>query len=178
MIATTHLVSRDHGRASRQQRPYWPDVPATVDPEAAHPRAVEMAEAMREGACTFRELLGRGFTGAEITEHYPDAKALAASLSVRQVFPGADLLADLVAKAKAAIVGHQPMPAGAGDSQALFLAWSRYCAARAAYVVDPWADQRERCIRLLRGYLKDAGAFPAVIDRVAREVERLLEARH
>lgn len=177
-LPASALAPAAHGRASRQHRPYWPDVPTTVDADAMHPRAVEMAEAMREGVCTFRDLIGRGFTGSEITEHLPDAKALAASLSVRQALPGADLPAEMLAKARAAIVGQQPMPVGAADTQALFLAWSRYCAARAAHVLDPWPSQRERCIALLRAYLKDAGLAPAVTDRIAREVERSIEGRH
>lgn len=177
-MTATDTPARGHGRVSRQVRPQWPDVPATVDPDAAHPRAVQMAEAMREGSCTFRDLIGSGFTSAEITEHYPEAKALAASLSVRQVSPGADLLADMAVKAKAAIVSHKPMPKGTADTQALYLAWGRYCAARNAHVVDPWAGQRERCLDLLRAYFQATTAGPAVTEHVVRAVAEVLEARH
>lgn len=158
--------------------PAWPDAPATVDPAKAHPRAVEMAEALREGVATFTEILARGFSGAEIVEHFADAKALAEKLSSRQVFPGADLVPEMVAKAKAAIVNQPPMPAGARDNQVLFMSWGRYCAARNAFLVDPWDSQRERCADLLRAYFRLTPLQPALIDRVVRAAVASMETLH
>lgn len=158
--------------------PAWPDAPATVDPDKAHPRAAEMAEALREGVSTFTDLLGRGFSGSEIVEHFPDAKALATKLSSRQVFPGADLVPEMVAKAKAAIVNQPPMPAGTRDTQVLFLAWGRYCAARNAFLVDPWDSQRERCADLLRAFFRLTPLQPGLVDRVVRAAVASMETRH
>jgi hypothetical protein len=159
-------------------RPQWPDAPVTVDREAMHPRAVELAEAMREGLGTFRDLVGAGFTAAEITEFHAEARALATSLAARQVSPGADLLAEMVTKARAAIAAHRPMPKGATETQALFVAWGRYCAARAAYLLDPWDGQRERCLDLLRAYFRATPAGEAVTGHVVRAVAETMGARH
>lgn len=169
---------RRAGRFSGQTRADWPDTVLTVDPDSMHPRAVEMADARREGVTTFRGLIGAGFTTAEITEFHAEAKALASSLSVRQVSPGADLLAEMVAKARAAIASHRPMPKGATETQALFVAWGRYCAARSAYVIDPWDGQRERCLDLLRAYFRATPAGEAVTDHVVRAVAETMGARH
>ena len=88
-----------------------------------------------------------------------------------------DLLADMAVKAKAAIVNHKPMPKGTADTQALYLAWGRYCAARNAHVVDPWAGQRERCLDLLRAYFQATTAGPAVTEHVGRAVAEVLGGR-
>lgn len=172
-----NLSPVQRGRAT-QPRPHWPDVPATVDSDAAHPRAVEMAEAMREGRATFKELIGAGFTSAEIIEFHKEAEAIAMERATRQVSPGADLLSEMIVKAKAAIVNHMPMPKDAVESQSLYLAWGRYCAARNAHVVDPWSGQRERCIEMLRAYFRLTPAGPATTDHVVRAVAETLEARH
>lgn len=168
------MPERPAGRFTGQTRPDWPDTVLAVDPDAMHPRAVEMAEAMREGVATFRGLIGAGFTAAEIAEFHAEAKVLATGLSVRQVSPGADLLAEMVAKAKAAIKNHRPMPKGATETQALFVAWERYCLARNAYVLDQWGGQRERCLDLLRAYFRTTPAGEAVTDHVVRAVAETL----
>jgi len=172
------MNDRPAGRFTSQTRPQWPDAPITVDRETMHPRAVELAEALREGPATFRDLLGAGFTAAEITEFFAEAAALAASLRSRQVSPGADLLAEMVAKARAAVPSHRPMPKGAVETQALFVAWGRYCAARAAFVLDPWDGQRERCLDLLRAYFRATPAGEAVTGHVVRGVAEIMGARH
>lgn len=155
--------------------PGFPDTAPEVDAERMHPRAVEMASAFREGTTTFAALIGAGFTTAEITEFHVEAKALATSLSSRQVSPGADLLSDMVMKAKAAISSHRPMPKGARETQALYVAWERYCAARNAYLLDCWDGQRERCLSLLRAYFRATPAGAAVTDHVVRAVAAQLE---
>ena len=175
-IAVTQ--SRQAGRFTAEPRPDWPDAALTVDPERMHPRAVAMAEAFREGATTFKAIIGAGFTAAEIIEFRDDAEALAKHLSVRQVSPGADLMAEMVAKAKAAIANRLPMPKGATETQALFVAWGRYCAARAAHTLDPWEGQRERCLTLLRAYFRATPAGPAVAEHVVRAVAETMGARH
>lgn len=165
---------RATGRPSSQSRPEWPDVPHTLDAEAMHPRAVEMAQSMREGADTFRGLIGAGFTHAEITEFHREAKALATSMSTVQRSPGGDLLSDLVTKAQVAAEHQRPMPRGTTETQALLIAWSCYCRARNAFVLDPWPSQRERCLVLLAGYMRQTAAGAAVTKHVIDAVDQKL----
>lgn len=172
------LPARSFGRASAQLRPEWPDTPLTVDPDTMHPRAVELADALRDGITTFRGLIGAGFTCAEIAEFHPEARALASAKSVRQVSPGADRLSDMVAKANAAIANRLPLPKGGSETQAAVLAWSRYCAARAAFTLDPWPSQRERCLDLLRGFFRTTPAGEAVTCHVVSEVGQVMRVQH
>lgn len=157
-------------RSSHQIRPQWPEPVMPTDPDVMHPRAVAMAEAMREGATTFRGLIAAGFTAAEITEFHREAEALATARADRQVSPGADLLAEMTAKACAAIHNRRPMPKGTTETQALFVAWGRYCAARAAMVVDPWDGQRERCLSLLSAYFRLTPAGETIAGYVVAAV--------
>lgn len=170
--------ARAHGRATTQTRPDWPDLPLTIDPDTAHPRAVEMAQAMRAGATTFRDLTGEGFTAAEIVEHKDEAKALATQLSQRQLSPGADRLSEMIAKAGAAIPNRMPMPKGATETQAMVIAWNRYCIARHAFKLDGWAGQRERCIDLLRAYFGRTPAGEAVTGHVVNEAAAAMRVSH
>lgn len=172
------MSARPTSRFSAQPRPDWPDTPLTVDPDAMHPRAVEMAQAMREGLHTFRDLIGAGYTTAEIAEFKDEAKALATSLSTRQASPGADRLSEMVAKATAAIANRMPLPKGASETQKAYLAWNRYCAAVAAFRLDPWPAQRERCLDLLRTYFSATPAGPAVTGYVVGETASSMGARH
>jgi hypothetical protein len=145
-----------------------------IDPDALdtpHPRAVEMAEAMREGANTFRLITGRGFSAAEIIEYGQEAQRLAREAFVQQITPRADLMSDMAIKARDAIPNRMPLPKGTVDNQSLALAWGIYCMARSAYKLDAWPGQRERCLSLLTAYFRKTTAGPAVtrhiIDAVA-----------
>lgn len=148
-------------RPSSQIRAVFPEMD-----EAPHPRASEMAEAMREfsalgnGGPTFRDLIRGGFTSAEITEHHRQAERIANERGTRQVTPEADRMAELVAKAISPMPNRLPLPAGIDETQVLFLAWGQYCMARSAHVLDPWSGQRERCLDRLRDYLNRLPLHP------------------
>lgn len=162
-------------RSSAQPRPLWPDAPATIDPEAMHPRAVEMAERMREGATTFRELTGAGFSAAEIDRFAADARAHAQALAERQAEPGGDLMSEMADKARAAIPMYPPMPMGTPATQAMLIGWRGYCSAVAAYALDPHAAQHARCLSLLEAWFRrHTPVGPAVIRHVVGEAESML----
>lgn len=165
-------------RPSSQIRAQWPETVLPADPDTMHPRAVEMAQAMREGHSSFRQLIGEGFTCSEITEHFKEAQALAQALSVKQVLPGADLPSEMIEKAKAAIQNQPPKHKGTTESQASYLAWSRYCEARNALVIDNWPGQRQRCMDLLEAYFRTTTAGPAITNYVLCAIRPTLETRH
>ncbi len=152
---------RDFGRASAQSR--------AIDPFAAeppHPRAAEMADRMREaagtfGGVTYADLIAAGFTSAEIIEHEAVARALFGATFVRQVAPLGDRVPDFVAKAIAAAAHRMPCTAGEMPTNRRQAAWDLYCRARAAWKLDPWLSQSERCLALLDAFLR---LFP-LLDR-------------
>lgn len=165
-------------RFTAAARPLWPDAPHTIDPEAMHPRAVEMAQAMREGVATWRDLRGAGFSEAELTLFAADARSLATTLSARQARPGGDLLAEMAAKAGAAIASQPPLARGASPTQAACVAWGAYCRAVAAYRLDPWPPARERCLSLLSAWLERHAALgPARVRHVADSAAKALDRR-
>lgn len=155
--------------------------PDQFDPTAGvHPRCVEMAEFMREHpGCQFRDLRRADFTCQEITAFAEEAMSLAAKLYHKQIAPRGDLLADMKLKAREAVQNFQPLPRGTADSQALYVAWGAYCAARAAFALDPAGNdaQRERCIARLEAYFRLTAAGPAVAREIVGEVEDLLAGR-
>lgn len=165
-------------RFSTDARPLWPDAPHTIDPEAMHPRAVEMAQMMREGKATFRDLCGEGFSPAEIKRFAADAKSLATTLSSRQVEPGGDLLSEMCDKACTAMYSQPPVPRGSKETQAFALAWARYCKAVAAHRIDPHAAQRERCLSLLETFFtRHTEARPAIVRYVVDAAGQALDRR-
>jgi hypothetical protein len=153
-------------RRSQQARPVWPE--GEVD--AAHPRCAEMAEAMREGYVTFKDLLGQGFKPDEITEFFAQAGNVARDRIVRQVAPRCDMIADVIDKAKMAMPNRPPLPRGITETQAVLTAWNGYCQARVALTFDPWSSQRERCLRLLRAYLDRSELFAQMKDEIVNAV--------
>jgi hypothetical protein len=165
-------------RFTPEARPQWPDAPHTLDPDLMHPRAIEMAQAMREGATRYNELAGAGFSPQEISRFAADARSLARTLSTRQVDPGGDLLSEMVDKAKAAAHWQMPLPRGTSETQALALAWAAYCKAMAAHVMDPWPTQRERCVALLEGFFARTNAGPAVTRHVVTAITETLARVH
>lgn len=165
-------------RFSPEPRPLWPDAPHTIDPEAMHPRAVEMAQAMREGRVLFRDLVGAGFSPREIKRFAADAKSLATTLSTRQVQPGGDLLSEMIDKAAAAIANQPALPRGTTETQAQALAWALYCRAVAAHRIDPHPGQHERCLALLEKYLmRHTPAGPAIRLEVITAADKALDRR-
>ncbi|TPK15202.1 hypothetical protein FJ872_19600 [Mesorhizobium sp. B2-5-9] len=166
----------DHAgyRSSAQMRPVLPD-----DGGEAHPRCREMAEAMRDllssgGGVRFVDLIRADFTSAEIVEFKEAAAKLATELSTRQVSIRPDLLADIIDKARNALPNRLPLPRDTTETQTLVIAWGKYCAARAALLMDPWASQRERCIAILSAYLDKLPLFPTIRKAVLAAVEETL----
>jgi hypothetical protein len=148
-------------RPSSQIRAVFPEMD-----ETPHPRANDMAEAMRDftalgnGGPTFRDLIAAGFTSAEIAEHNRIAQQLATERGTKQVTIEGDRMADLVAKSVAPLPNCLPLPAGVAETQALYMMWGQYCAARGAYLLDTWTGQRERCLEKLRDYLNRLPLHP------------------
>lgn len=152
MHAETH-------RASAQVRTIYP-FPA----DEPHPRAAALAETMRDifslgNGVGFRDLLGAGFTSAEIIEHHAAAEKLATELSEKRVSPPPDMMAEIRAKAQAPVPNDPPAPRRTVVTQALFVAWRKYCASRSALAFDPWDGQRERCLDLLGSALDHCDMF-------------------
>lgn len=165
----------DAYRASAQTRAAHP-----FPPEAPHPRAVELAEAMRDifalgHGVGFKDLIRAGFTSAEIAEHHRAAETLANSQATRQITTPPDLLADMIAKARAPMPNDPPLPQRVGETQAHYLAWGHYCAARQAMVLDPWPGQRERCAELLMAYLEKLPLFPRERKTILREATKAMQ---
>lgn len=161
-------------RSSRQLRPVLPEADG-----AHHPRCLEMAEAMRDlfaahGGVRFRDLIGAGFTWAELTEYHDEAGRLAGEASVRQISPRADALEDVVLKAREAIPNRPALPRGIEETQDTLVRWGRYCMARSALLLDPWPSQRERCLALLRAYLDRSAMFSPSKDVVVAKVAETL----
>lgn len=157
--------------------------PRHVDPDmegAPHARAVEMADAMLDIAAlgqgvAFKDLIGAGFTSAEIIEHHETATKLANKRAVYRTHQEPDRLADMVEKARAPMPHKLPLPKGTQENQALVLAWGRYCAARSAYLIDTWPGQREHCLDLLTDYLGRLPLFPKERKTILRAVIEVLQ---
>lgn len=165
----------DYHRSSSQTRPILPeDVAGEV-----HPRCREMAEALRElngasGGVRFADLIRAGFTSAEIVEFKEGAAKLATELSTKHVSVRPDLLADIIEKSRNAFPNRQPLPRDTRETQALVVAWGRYCAARQALIIDPWPSQRERCLTILESYLHRLPIFEASRKAIVKAVEETL----
>lgn len=164
----------DHHRPSPQTRPVFPE-----DANDTHPRCLEMADAMRElfavgGGVRSKDLIGAGFSWAEIVEFREAAAALASLSSVRQINARPDLMADIIEKARVPLPNRPPLPRDTKETQALLVAWGTYCTARAALVLDPWTGQRERCLKVLSAYLDRLPLFPSNRDTVMRAIEQAL----
>lgn len=141
----------------------------TADP--VHPRAVEMAERMREaagafGAATYADLIAAGFTSEEIVDHEQIAKALATALFTRPAEPERDRLQDVIVKVIASASHAMPRMAGVEVEPGATAAWGAFCAARAALKIDPWTSQRERCLTLLDRFLSHLPILPREKNRV------------
>lgn len=164
-----------HRRPSAQARPAHP-FPA----EEPHPRAMKLAQTMRDifalgQGVSFKDLIRAGFTAAELIEHGRAAEALGNQLSEKQTTIAPDLLADMVAKARAPMPNDPPMPQHVGETQALYLAWGYYCAARQALRLDPWPGQRERCADVLMAYLQRLPLFPRERKTILREAAKAMQ---
>lgn len=150
---------------------------------APHPRAEELAETMRDiyalgHGCGFRDLIGAGFTAAEIAEHAAEAERIATLRGTRHLAPSPDLLADIARKAAAPMPNDPPLPAGSPrETQALFVAWGHYCQSRMALALDPWPGQRERCMDQLLAYLERLPLLPRDRKHVLRKAGEALQPK-
>ncbi|MCR5941081.1 hypothetical protein FG152_09630 [Ochrobactrum sp. XJ1] len=146
---------------------------------APHLRAMEMAKAMQDiaassGAATFKDLIRAGFTSAEIIEFGTQAQHLAAEWKSESRKPVHDNLADMVMKVRQPVPNRPPMTDNLITSTPFFEAWGRYCASRAALMLDPWAPQRERCICVLQEFLNFLPLLPAERARLTTAAEQTL----
>lgn len=121
------------------------------------PRAAAMAEIMREilfrdGNVTEQALVAEGFTAGEIVE-YADEARRHARLTITVHGEGFDRLPAITAKAIDAVSYVMPVTAGVKDTAMAGVAWRAYCTAIAAYRLDPWVSQSERCLHLLQTFL-------------------------
>lgn len=171
------MEAQPYHRPSRQMRQVNPDHAGEV-----HMRCAEMAETMRDlfasgGGVRSKDLIGAGFTWAEVLEYREQAAKIAAQASVRHVHMRPDALEDVIQKAREAIANKPALPRGTEETQATIIAWNNYCRARQALTLDPWSSQRERCLTILRIYLDRTEIFEpskcTVIEAVAASLPKV-----
>lgn len=146
---------------------------------APHRRAVEMAKTMQDiaaanGAAVFMDLIRAGFTSAEIIEFGAQAQNLAAEWKSESRKAPHDNLADMMLKVRQPLPNRPPMTEHFVTSPDYFEAWGRYCASRAALLLDPWAPQRERCICVLQAFLNFLPLLPAERARLTLAADQTL----
>lgn len=170
-----------HTAHALTKRPVYPS--RTADPRGAettpHLRAIEMARAMQDiaashGAATFLDLTRAGFTSAEIIEFAIQAQNLAAEWKSESRKGAFDNIEDMAMKVREPMPNRPPMTENFLTSSAFFEAWGRYCAGRAALMLDPWAAQRERCIVHLGHFLNMLPLLPAERARLMQAAEKTL----
>lgn len=146
-------------------------------PEAAgkirDARAIELAEAIAEIAgcgngATESDLSVLGFSVGEIIAHLPEAKLILAETFVRELAPSGDRMQQIIEKALASAVHLMPVTGGLdGPSQDIArIEWQRYCQARAAFKLDPWWSQSERCLNALKVFLRKLPLMEKEANRV------------
>ena len=146
---------------------------------AVHIRAVEMARTMQDiaassGAATFRDLTGAGFTASEILEFGIQAQNLASEWKSESRKSAYDNIEDMAMKVREPAPNRPPMTENFLTSSSFFEAWGRYCAGRAALMLDPWAAQRERCIVHLGLFLNMLPLLPVERGRLMQAAEKTL----
>ena len=90
---------------------------------------------------------------------------------VREISPPGDRLPQIIEKAVASAAHIMPRTAGldADSEEAAEKIWRKYCAARAAFKLDPWWSQSERCLALLESFLRK-------LPLIEREANRVIYA--
>lgn len=134
------------------------------------PRLAAMAEAMRElrwspEGATEQALVGRGFSMAEILEYAVEAAALAASTSQADALRF-DRVPDILQKAVAAMPHGWPRLASHEPDAEAIARWQAFCVSRAAFKLDPWEMQAERCLARLDAALKRWPLLPTETNRI------------
>jgi hypothetical protein len=152
------------------------------EPDNFHPRAKEMADLVKEltggeGGASESQLLANGFTMEEIIEHMPDVQRILRRSFVRQLNPPGDRVPEIIMKALASANHEMPKISGIDPSIEAIYAWGRYCAARAAWMLDPWISQQERCIHLLDAFLRKIGPLlPREVNRITYAIAASMKA--
>ncbi|MER8786849.1 hypothetical protein NKH71_03110 [Mesorhizobium sp. M0983] len=169
--AIPHSLAGRGERPSPQTRPVYPETETT-----RHPRAIELADAIREIAggglgATEKDISMLGFSVGEIIEHLPMAKIIIAESFVREIQPAGDRVPQIIEKALLSAAHIMPKTAGLdpASEDAAEKLWRTYCSARAAFKLDPWWSQSERCLALLKSFLRK-------LPLIDREVNRILYA--
>lgn len=165
----TSLAGKPGQRFSDARRVQHPQAGS----EIRNPRAVELAEALAEIAgcgngATEKDLSVLGFSVGEIIAFLPEAKLILAESFVREIAPTGDRLHQIIEKALASAAHIMPKTAGL-DSASEDVAeteWRRYCIARSAFKLDPWWSQSERCLALLKTFLKKLPLLEREANRV------------
>lgn len=144
-------------------------------------RALMMADAIREIVCrdggvTEMALIGSGFTAAEIVELYAEAEA-EARRGLYADGARSDRVPEIIEKAVAAMPWMMPLTASTPEGEAMRLAWRDYCTAMAAYKLDPWVSQSERCIVRLGIFLGFLPLIPTERNRILSGVAASLKRR-
>ncbi|TPN44899.1 hypothetical protein [Mesorhizobium sp. B1-1-7] len=136
-------------------------------------RALELADAIREIAgcgegATEKDLSMLGFSVGEIIAHLTEAKLILAETFIREIAPTGDRLQQIIEKAIASAAHIMPKTGGLDEASedAAAVEWRRFCQARAAFKLDPWWSQSERCLAALKTFLR---RLP-LLDREANRV--------
>ncbi|WP_217577356.1 hypothetical protein [Mesorhizobium sp. GbtcB19] len=169
------LAGKPGQRFSQARRIRHPEAgsPELYDGSPRNPRAVELADAIREIAgCGVgpneKDLSVLGFSVGEIIALLPEAKLILAESFVREIAPSGDRLQQIIEKALASAAHIMPKTGGLDEvsEQAAAVEWQRYCQARAAFKLDPWFSQSERCLHLLQVFLRKLPLLPREANRV------------
>lgn len=168
--------AQTHGRPTNQTR--------VIDPFPFEPiqgTARQMGEKMREilcrdGSVTDAALIAEGFTTADIIEYGQEAKDFVRFTITSHGAVG-DRVAGIIDKAVFACAGVMPSTAGTDITDTTRIAWNDYCTAMAAFRLDPWISQQERCLNRLRTFLGLLPLLPSEANRITTAVAAMMKRR-
>jgi len=136
------------------------------------PRLIEMVSAMQDiismnGCVTYADLTGRGFTTPELLEYEHEARGLISSLALAgHNMPTGDRVPAIIDKLLASAPHLPPKPSAFTHTAASRGRWASFCTARAAFKLDPWPSQAERCLQQANGFLDTLPLLPPEKNRV------------
>jgi hypothetical protein len=162
------LAGRPGQRFSDARRAEHPEAVRIRDP-----RAVELAGALARSPAAATappksDLSVLGFSIGEIIAHLPEAKLILAESFVREIAPTGDRHAADHRKGDGLGGAHhaEDRRAGRASEEAAAVEWRRYCQARAAFKLDPWWSQSERCLAALKTFLRRLPLLEREANRV------------
>ncbi|MBP0438446.1 hypothetical protein [Tianweitania sediminis] len=163
-----HVPLTADGRFSAVVRPVFPEQPDR------HPVVEDMARAMEEvagsgGGVTEADLIAAGFSIAAIIEHGPAARKLVGTRITRQIRP-IERVPEIIVKCLEARSNDPARLDGEPLSDEAVTAWRHFCTARAAYRLDPWVSQGERCLARLRDFLRGLRLSERAANQVINKV--------